>query len=176
MDREELFTLYVTKKLNPYQIATQLGCNHKTIRAYLRKFDVPIRSASEYNFLARASHSEPSEENLLSKKSIAAHIAYLCEGCHSAKARNFGFCNQDPVLIDLILWLLSEVYSYTKKPYIVVCGPDKDSAKHFLDLYPESSFQLDKQRKNPIIRVRAGGKNLVRLVTSNAYKLLSTLS
>ena len=56
LDREQLRSLYWDKEMNPYQIAEQLGCNHKTVRSYLKKHEIPLRTASEYNFLAKRNY------------------------------------------------------------------------------------------------------------------------
>lgn len=174
--KEELFELYWTKKLNPYEIASHYGCNHKTIRAHLRRHQIELRSASEYNYLSRPTHIKPTFEALYTNKSVAAHVAYLCEGWHTSSSTSFYFCNQDPALIDLILWLLNDLYRYHKSPRLVIATPIPERANSFLELYPTAGIQVDKERKNPILKIHAGGKHLVRDVVQNAYSLLQSLA
>jgi hypothetical protein len=175
INKEVLEDLYLTQELNPYQIGQLLACNHKTIRSYLRKYHIPMRSASEYNFLARKNYISPTDDLLLTPLSIAAHTAYLCEGWHTDKTNHVYFCNQDPTLIDLIKQLLVQVYK-VKTYRIEIAASNKDTATSFLDLYPQARFQLDHSRKNPIIKLISGGKMLSRDLVKNAYKLIHQLT
>jgi hypothetical protein len=175
LSKKILVELYTVKKLTPYKIGEILGCNHKTIRAYLKNYDIPIRTAPEYNYLPRVSHQNPNGSSLMSHKSIAGHIAFLCEGWHTNKTNVFSFCNQDPNLVNLIIEVLSTIYK-VKTIRIVIAGPTKDSCRTFLNLYKDAKVVIDPERKNPIIRVYSGGKTLARDFIKNAYDILSSLS
>lgn len=167
-----LYDLYITHEKNPYEIATIVGCNHKTIRSYLTRYGIPKRTASEYNYLPRISHKRRlSEEDLMSSLSVAGHIAYLCEGGHTEKYTSLQFTNQDPNLIDLVVRMLKEVY-LVANPRIKIAANEGADTTHFQHLYPEAKLDLDRSRKNPILRVTAGGRSLVRDVVQNAYLLL----
>jgi hypothetical protein len=133
-----------------------------------------MRTASEYNYIARCSHINPSKELLHSPLSIAAHIAYLCEGWHTEKTSNFHFSNTDPNLIDLEIKCLRKIYQ-ARTIRVTITSPDEQSAQDFLNLYPEAKFYIDKSRKNPLIRVFSGGKTLARDFIKNAYEILSSL-
>jgi DNA-binding CsgD family transcriptional regulator len=174
MNKEILEKLYILENKNPYEIAEILDLNHKTVRSYLRKFDIKLRTASEYNFLAKKNYSLPSEEDLYSGLSIAAHTAYLCEGWHTSKTNYIYFCNQDPNLINIVSKCLKQLYKVSNIS-ITICGNNKDSCLNFLNIYPGSKFSIDLNRKNPIIRIKSGGKMLARDFISNAYKLLNSL-
>lgn len=175
LDRELLRSLYWDKELNPYQIAEQLSCNHKTVRSYLKKYEIPLRSASEYNFLARRNYIRPKAEAVMFPKSIAAHVAYLCEGWHTEKSNCVYFCNQDTQLINLIIWLLEEVYQ-ANTVRVIICYSEGADISAYQNIYPEARLQVDNSRKNPIVRVRAGGKMLVRDLVQNCYSVLGSLS
>jgi hypothetical protein len=175
ISREFLYQRYVLDKKNPYEIAEEISVNHKTVRSYLKKHNIPLRSASEYNFLAHKNYEKPSDEELFSALSIAAHTAYLCEGWHTEKSNYVSFCNQDPQLINLITKCLKDIYK-AKSIKIIICGPTKESCFEFLKIYPEARIQIDKSRKNPIIRIRSGGKMLVRDLIQNSYRILESLS
>lgn len=174
LSKSVLINLYHTKKLNPYEIGKILECDHKTVRRYLKLHNIKTRSASEYNFLPRISHKNPKKRDYTTKKSVAAHIAYLCEGWHTNKSTSFYFCNTDPNLCDLILWCLKNVYK-VDNIRIRVLAKSEEHAKHLLRLYPDSKFTLDKERKTPITRIHAGGRALVRDFVQNAYEILASL-
>ena len=171
IDKEKLNDLYVNQQLNPYEIAEQFQCDHKTVRKYLKLYEIPLRSASEYNFLARKNFVKPTEELLNSSKSIAAHIAYLCEGWHTEKTNHVYFCNTDPQLIQLMVWLLTKVYVVKNISYELITSEDTS----LLMIFPKCRVTIDKNRKTPIIRIKSGGKMLARDLIQNAYSFLKDL-
>lgn len=173
--QDQLFDLYVTQQKTPYEIGAILGCEHKTVRKYLKEFGVPLRSPSEYNFLAKKSHTSPTQERVFEAKSMAAHVSYLCEGWHTSKTDSFYFCNQDANLIDLNIWMLTEVYQ-VKRYRLSVAAASEEAALEDLSLYSDASFNLDSSRKNPIFRLRSGGRVLAREVIENAYLILRSFS
>jgi hypothetical protein len=174
LEPEVLRQLYIVEQQSIYAVSQQLECNHKTVRAYLIKHGIPLRTASEYNYLPRSTHVEPSIESCFTPKAVAAHVAYLCEGWHTPKTNMVQFVNQDPQLIDLVAWLLKEVYQ-VKRVRIVVAAATKEQAEAFLTLYPEARYAKDPSRKNPIIQVKAGGWKLARNLIENAYSVLRSL-
>lgn len=175
MNKEILYKLYIEEQKNPYEIADILSMNHKTIRSYLKKYNIPLRTASEYNFLAKKNYINPSKESLSSPISIAAHTAYLCEGWHTKKTNYISFCNQDPNLINLIIKCLEKIY-FAKSISISILGKTHNECEIFHKMYISSNVIIDKNRKNPIIRVKCGGKMLARDFISNAYMILSNLT
>jgi hypothetical protein len=173
-DKDILTSLYLENKLNPYEIAEILNCNHKTVRKYLRLHNIPLRNSSEYNYLPRVSHKSPDKKILLSALSIAAHIAYLCEGWHRNNAGYYYFCNTDPVLVDMQLALLNKIYHVNRIKIYIVAKTESDAAM-LLSLYPGSTFVKELNRKTPIVRIRSGGKALVREMIENAYFIASSI-
>jgi hypothetical protein len=171
IDKERLTDLYLEQKLNPYEIAILFQCDHKTVRRYLKLYEIQLRSASEYNFLAHKNYIQPSVELLNSSKSIAAHIAYLCEGWHTEKTDHVYFCNTDSQLIQLIVWLLTKVYQVRNIRYELVTADDTS----LLQVFPKAKVVIDKNRKTPIIRIKSGGKMLARDLIQNAYSFLKDL-
>jgi hypothetical protein len=175
--KELLYDLYVIQKLNPYEIGKKLLCNHKTVRSYLKKHKIPLRTASEYNYINRSSHINPNRKVLENPKTIAAHIAYLCEGWHTEKSNCWYFCNTDTQLIDLVVSDLRQTYK-AKTIRFVICTSNMDNTATILLLekYPNAKVYLEESRITPIVRVYSGGKTLVRDYVQNAYNILSSLS
>lgn len=174
ISKNELETLYNEQKLNPYEIGQILKCNHKTVRRYLKLHKISMRSASEYNYLARVSHINPDKEIFMSKKSVAAHIAFLCEGWHTEKTNHFYFCNTDPNLCDLIIDCLNNTYK-VGTIRLTIQTPTKEAAKYLKELYPKAKIRIERSRKTPILRIFSGGKTLARDFIKNAYDILETL-
>ena len=172
LDKERLCELYLDQDLTPYQIGKILNCDHKTVRRYLKIHKIPLRTASEYNFLARKNYSSPRVDSLWTAKSAAAHIAYLCEGWHTEKTNQVYFCNTDPQLVQLIVWLLQEVYHVKRIRYVLVTSGDTS----LLTEFPNAKVYIDPLRKTPIIRIFSGGKMLARDLIQNAYSLLRDMS
>ena len=46
-NKEYLNEEYINLKKTTYEIASNIGCSVETIRRWLKKFDIPIRSKSE---------------------------------------------------------------------------------------------------------------------------------
>lgn len=176
--KTELEELYIKKELSPYQISDELKCNHKTIRAYLKKYNIPMRTAQEYNYLAKKSHTSPSIKSLQSNLSIMGHIMYLCEGWHTNSTNMLSFCNQDISIIKIFIRCLNEIYHCkTVNVSITYNKSDKlsvDKAEELSQFFDSISLINDSSRKNPIITVRSGGKNLSREFIANAYQILNT--
>lgn len=164
---------YLKQKLTPYKIAEILNVNHKTVRSYLKKHDIPLRGASEYNYLPRKSHESPNHQQLFTKLSVAGHSAFLCEGWHTEKTNAVYFCNTDPSLIFLIIRMLEKTYRVNKIRLQIVAN-NKSEAKPLYDIFPKSSFVREKGRKTPLVRLFCGGKNLAREVIENAYKVVTS--
>lgn len=175
--KELLEKKYLTELKNPYEIAKELSCDHKTIRSYLRHYDIQLRTPSEYNYLSHKTHISPSQSDIYSNESIAAHIAYLCEGWHTEKTSMISFSNQDTQLIDLVSKILITLYR-VNKININIHTKDKINSRYleYKNLYPEATTVLDKTRKNPIIVVRCGGKILAREFIENCYTILRSMN
>ena len=47
LNKEVLYDLYVNKKLTSKEVANILGCTSKSIRNYLKAYNIPIRSNGE---------------------------------------------------------------------------------------------------------------------------------
>lgn len=179
--QELLEEYYLIKKLNPYEIAKIFTCDHKTVRAYLKKYSIPMRSASEYNYLPRKRHESPNKDKLYSKISLMGHAIYICEGWHTEKTDMLNFCNQDPVLINIFIRCLREVYSYNSSITLEIdynwnCEKSRIKAQTYADVFSheKTKFTKTNSRKNPIIRIVCGGKNLAREFIANAYELLTS--
>lgn len=173
--------LYLGSAMSPYDIAKVFECDHKTVRSYLKKYSIPLRTPQEYNYLSKKSHSSPSQQVLLSSLSVAGHVAYLCEGWHTGSTDCLSFCNQDTQLIDLFCQTIVEVYSYTSAPRISIrlnkdCEESVNKARRYQEIYEGAGLANDRSRKNPILVVQAGGRNFSREFISNAYLILSQLT
>lgn len=44
---ELLTELYINQELNPYEIAEKFNCEHKTVRSYLKKCAIKLRTRSD---------------------------------------------------------------------------------------------------------------------------------
>lgn len=176
---------YLDQKLNPYQIAEIHGCNHKTIRGYLRKYGIELRKASEYNSIPKLTHTPISEFDLMTPLSIATHTMYLCEGWHTEKTNSLSFCNQDTALIDCFVKCILEQYRYTSPVRLILCydkrcAASTHTASLYREIYENTRVTIyeshDRSRKNPIIRVCVGGRNFAREFIQNAYTIISKLT
>lgn len=170
-EESQLRQLYIDQEKTPNEIAGIFGCDHKTIRKYLRLHQIPLRSASEYNYLCKKTHTTPTPEELHTPLSLKAHIAYLCEGWHTENTTGLNFCNTDPLLINLMVDCLQKIYRVTHLTYVINANTEYE-AKVLLLLYPNAKTYIEEGRKTPIIRLKAGGKVLAREFISNAYALL----
>jgi len=175
ISKDQLVAEYCTNQKTVYQVAKELGCDHKTVRSYMRRYGIDTRPASEYNYLCRRSHETPTREELYSPKSVAAHVAYLCEGWHTDRTTCVCFCNTDTALIDLVVWLLRDVYKLKRAPRLVLYSPDKEAATLLCSTYPNARLYIEPARKTPLVRVHAGGRRLGRELVENAYEILRSL-
>ena len=86
-DRDWLYKIYIIKKLSTYQIAEEIKMNKETIREWLKKFSIPIRSREEGIHLAKANHCNLSQE---AKEWIDGEL--LGDGClHSQSSYSASF-------------------------------------------------------------------------------------
>lgn len=178
--KNELYHLYHEKQLNPFQIGDIYGCNHKTIRSWLRKYEIPLRTASEYNFIGKKSYRDLPPELLLHPLSITAHTMYICEGWHSGNVNSLIFTNQDIVMCKLFSNAIKNLYQYSSPlrynlQYNKMCETSTQKAKEYELLLIGEKINVyhmnDSSRKNPIIKVQAGGKNFAKHFIDNAYKI-----
>lgn len=161
--------------MSPEKIGELLNCNHKTIRKYLRLHSIPLRSASEYNYIPRQSHELPTQELLNTPLSLVGHSIYLCEGWHTEKTNCLNFCNTDPILIQLFTKCLQNIYKVNKIRYSIHTN-SIDNISVLLEQFPTSKVYIESDRVTPIIRIGCGGKTLARDFISNAYSIaLSTI-
>lgn len=174
-DKDQLYKLYVTDKLNPNQIGEILSCNHKTVRKYLRLFCIPLRTASEFNFLSKASHENPTKELLESQLSIVGHSLYMCEGWHTEKTNIICFVNTDPLLIDTFINFLNSIYK-VKTIRISIYTKTIEEANILLRKYPNAKVRLDPDRNLPLIRIESGGNYLARELIQNCYHVICHFS
>mgnify|MGYP003322617474 CR=1 FL=1 len=63
LNKEVLYDLYVNKKLTSKEVANILGCTSKSIRNYLKAYNIPIRSNGEAVKLDRSKWSLEKENN-----------------------------------------------------------------------------------------------------------------
>lgn len=174
LEESLLRKLYIIEQRTPYQIGEYLDCDHKTVRRYLRMYSIPLRSSSQYNYLCRKTHESPSKNQLKSPVAIAAHTAYLCEGWHTENTSRLHFCNTDPMLIDLFIKSLKEIYKVRTLRLYIQCE-SQDTSKVLSAKYPEAVVQVTKARKTPIVIVRAGGKVLAEEFLRNAYSIVKEI-
>jgi hypothetical protein len=183
--KEDLHKKYHVEKKSAFDIANEYSCDHKTIRSWMKKFDIAVKSSSDYNYYCKNTHVSPTFKQLMDPISIAAHMAYLCEGWHTNKTNTLIFCNQDTQLIDLFVDCINQTYKYEGAPKVTVCynyncKTSIKKADEYKVLYKNSGQPIlesnDKSRKNPILRVRAGGKRLSREFIDNCYVILRNLS
>ena len=181
---DELNELYHTQKMSAFDIAKKYDCDHKTIRSWMKKLDVPVKMASEYNYQCRNTHRNPTEKELMSPLSIAAHMIYLCEGWHTNSTTVLQFSNQDTQLIDLFIDCVNKIYHYQGNLrisccYNFGCAKSKNKVNEYKAIYQNHNYKFtenrDKTRKNPILRVSAGGKKMSREFIDNCYWLTRRL-
>lgn len=67
-DKDWLYKKYIIEKLNPYQIAKLYNVDHKTIRIWLKKFNIPIRSISEATKISMNNPNIKKKISIASKK------------------------------------------------------------------------------------------------------------
>ena len=174
-NKELLESLYLNEKKTPHQIANHLNCDHKTVRKYLRMHGIPLRSASEYNYLAKVTHEPPSSSMLRTPVSLMAHAAYLCEGWHTETTTSLHFCNTDTLLLDLFLRCIRDVYRVKEDSIrFSISARTAEDADILLQNYPRSRVYLEESRKTPIVRIVAGGKTLAAEFIKNAYNLIQS--
>lgn len=177
LTKEFLENCYHKEQLNPNQIADKIQCNHKTIRAYLKKHNIQLRNISEYNSLSHKTYTEPTDELLYSPLSIAMHSMYQCEGWYTNNT-HLCFSNTDILLIKQFIKGLKFIYKYEKDITINIIYDfsSKDSTvlvEHYLFIL-DNKFRIsftDNLRKNPILRINAGGNNLSQLFSNNIKKI-----
>ena len=183
--REELYTKYHEEHKSAFDIAEEYGCDHKTIRSWMKKLDIPVKSAEEYNYQCRVEYTSPSEEQLFEPLSIAAHMIYLCEGWHTNKTTSLSFCNQDTQLIDMFLTCVMHTYQYKNVPPLSIsynfdCPISLEKAKEYENLYDNRKVRIqrhnDSQRKNPIMRIKVGGKRMSKEFVDNCYRITRELT
>lgn len=183
--KEELYYHYHESQLNPFQIAEIYGCNHKTIRSWINKFEIPLRTASEYNFIGRKSYRDLPEELLLTPLSITAHTMYICEGWHTGAVDSLVFTNQDVMMIKIFVKAILDLYQYQTPvrysiQYNKTCINSQNKAKEYELLLSGGNSNInhsnDKNRKNPIIKINAGGKNFAKHFIDNAYKIFELVA
>jgi hypothetical protein len=174
---------YNIQKLNPYEIGKILNCDHKTVRAYMVKHGIKTRSASEYNYLPKKSHTSPTTNELYSPLSIADHIAYLCEGWHTSRTNRLNFTNQDSQLVKLFIECLRKIYKYSSPigifiNYNFMKNESFPTVDRYKEIFSKEKVYLpnDSTRKNAILRVDVGGKNLAREFIANAYDILNKVN
>ena len=67
-NKDWLYQKYIVEKLNPYQIAKLCKSNHKTIRIWLKKFNILIRSISEATKIAMNNPDMKNKISIVSKR------------------------------------------------------------------------------------------------------------
>lgn len=183
--REELYTKYHTEKKSAFDIAKEYNCDHKTIRSWMKKFNISVKSAEEYNYQCKIDYVSPTKEMIFEPLSIAAHMVYLCEGWHTNSTTGLFFCNQDTQLIDIFLTCVMNTYKYQAVPPVSIvynfnCELSIQKAQEYKDLYSNRRVRIqehkDNQRKNPILRVRVGGKKMSREFIDNCYLIMRELT
>lgn len=167
-----------------YTISDKLNIDHKIIRSFLKLNNLPLHSIK--NTSNKKSFIEPNNDLLFSPLSILAHTIYLCEGWHTSKTNLLSFVNQDVQLIKTFCECLKTTYQYKTIISISLVynhSDDKSIQKtqelltHFQNKENYVIYLVnDSTRKNPIIRINAGGKNLAYLFIENAYKILHSTS
>lgn len=177
-----LTELYINQELNPYEIAKRFNCNHKTVRFYLKKHNIPLRTRSEYNSLSHKTYAEPTLDLLKTPLSLILHSLYKCEGITSAKTYVLSFCNQDVNLIKQFCLGMQKIYRYESTilfsiEYNFHCTNSVLIVEHYKTLlsdFPNStiSYCNRRERKNPIIRVSLGGRRLSELFFINMNSIL----
>lgn len=170
--------------LDIYTLSENLDINHKIIRSFLNenKLQCSLRKKTR----SIDTYTSPSEEVLLSPLSIITHQIYLCEGWHTNKTDTLSFFNQDIHLIKIFCQCLIDVYNYKNIiPISFVYNKNDVNSNLMVDQLMKNFtnpniyniyFTHDSTRKNPIIKVKTGGKNLAFLFIENAYKILHSTS
>ena len=167
------------ENLDIFSLSHTFKIEHKILRSFLNSNNLTCKLKE--NTSHKKSFFPPEEALLFSPLSIIAHSIYLCEGWHTNKTDCLSFCNQDLQLIKIFCQCLISIYQYnTKIAVTLVYNPhDKNSIELIEDISKEFTSNIyllycnhDTTRKNPIIRVKIGGKNLSYLFIENAYKII----
>ena len=178
LTKEYLENCYHKQHLSAYQIAEKINCNHKTVRAYLKKHNINLRNISEYNSFAHKTYTEPTDDLLYSPLSVAIHNMYQCEGTTYDGVKSLSFCNKDENLINIFIKGLTKIYKYESEIIINVyykpeCLKTEILINHHKNLFTgkyKISF-IKEDRITPIIKVNAGGKRLCELFLENMKKI-----
>lgn len=181
-DKAVLEKLYLIEQKNPVEIAAIFKCDHKTIRKNLKDFDIPLRSASQYNALARKTYTEPDEKLLFSKTSLILHSIYKCEGITAKSATNLSFINQDPNLIKAFYDGMIKVYKYESEMtlsflYNFECEESLRTVGFYNLIFNDLKIRHANTptNKNPIIRIQVGGKHLHKLFIKNTATIFDSI-
>lgn len=169
-----------------YSLAEKIGYEHKLIRFYLEHYNINYKHLETVQILKNKSFSIPTIEDLFNKGSILAHNLYLCEGWHTKKTNTLFFTNRNEKLIEIFSECLFNTYHYDKPIMLEInlnnnCSFSLEQKKHYENFFSNNEkynifFTNSNERKNAIIRAKAGGKNLARLFIENAYKILSEIN
>jgi hypothetical protein len=151
----------------------------------MKKLGISVKSKEEYNYQCKTEYTSPTKEMLFEPISIAAHMVYLCEGWHTNNTTYLDFVNQDTQLIDIFLYCVKNTYLYSSMPRIAVvydfkCEESSVKALEYVKIYENEPIKLlkfnDKQRENPILRIRAGGKRMSKEFIDNSYLITRELT
>lgn len=172
-----------------YSLSKKIGQNHKLTRAYL--YHSNLNPEVLYNLesllkFKNKSFTIPSREQLFLKNSVLAHSLYLCEGWHTENTNNLSFTNQNETLVEMFSNCLFDTYGYDKPIIINItfnrnCLNSQTKKESYINFFADKQkyniiFGHDTQRKNAIIRAKAGGKYLARFFIDNAYLILSEIN
>ena len=84
LDKDTLIDLYINKKMTSNEVADYFGCSSKTIRNYLKRYDIPIRQMADAVKLERSKWSKEKELN----RSRNAHKAWANKSAEEMKQIN----------------------------------------------------------------------------------------
>ena len=95
ISKDQLYDLYINRKLSLFQISKLLQADRGTIKRRFRKYNIPIRSKSEVSYLKQANHCSLSKETiewlngeLLGDGSLERH-KYSARFGYSSKYREY---------------------------------------------------------------------------------------
>ena len=58
LDKDALYDYYINKELSPREIGEIFNCTTKSVRNYLIKYDIPLRSMSESIMISSSKRSD----------------------------------------------------------------------------------------------------------------------
>lgn len=162
--------LYCEQSLPLSVVSTMMALDEREVVKLLRIRGIQLRPNFSLN--EKMAHENwPTDDELQSHLSLVLHTAYMCEGWHTEKTHELCFTNTDPLLIDIFIKGMINIYK-AERISLVVLGNSKSSCFELQNRYPNAKWICDPMRNKPILRVKVKGKILAVRFIDNATRLI----